>query len=176
MPKTRVQKEEAVVVIADKLNRAKSVVFADYQGLTMTQLSTLREQLKDQGAEFSVTKNSLLDLALQTTSYKLPTTDGPTATLFSYEDEVTPIKSLVKALKEAARGSVKAGIVGGQVYDAVSVTRLANLPSKIELQTLVVRSLSSPLYGIVGVLNANIRNLVYAVDQIRIKKGGEAQA
>lgn len=173
MPKTRVQKEETVVVLAEKLKKAKSVVFADYQGLTMAQLSVLRDQLRDQGAEFAVTKNSLLDLALKTTDYRLPTTDGPTATLFSYEDEVAPIKALVKALKDAARGSIKAGIVGGEVYDAFAVTRLANLPSKLELQAKVVGSLSSPLYGIVGVLQANIRNLVYAVDQIRIQKGGE---
>ena len=144
----------------------------------MNQLSQLRNQLRDQGAEFSVTKNSLLDLALKNTSLpiSIEPTSGPTATLFSYEDEITPIKSLVKTLKDASIGKIKTGIIDGEVYDALSITRLANLPSKLELQATVVRSLASPLYGIVGVLSANIRNLLYAVDQIRIKRGGEAQA
>ena len=176
MPKTKLQKTQDLEKLTEKLSRAKSVVFTDYKGLTMSQLSALRDQLRDQGAELSVTKNSLLSLALKanhlTTSES--STEGPTATLFSYEDEITPIKALVKALKEANTGKIKSGLLNGEELDNISVTRLANLPSKSELQAKVVGSLASPLYGIVGVLQANIRNLVYALDQIRISKGGEA--
>ena len=57
--------------------------------------------------------------------------------------------------------------------EALSITRLAELPSKLELQAKIVGSLSSPLYGMVNVLQGNLRNLVYALDQIRISKGGE---
>ena len=57
--------------------------------------------------------------------------------------------------------------------DQYSIISLANLPSKDELRAKIVGSLAAPLYGVVNVLQANIRNLVYALDQVRISKGGE---
>ncbi|MBI2021376.1 50S ribosomal protein L10 [Candidatus Daviesbacteria bacterium] len=172
MPKTRAQKEQIVKGLTDKLDRAKSVVFVDYKGLTMSQLSDLRSKLREVGAEFTITKNSLLKLA--STPYKLPPTNyqGPIATLFSYEDEITPIKILTKAIKDAQIGSVKLGIFNGELIDNVIVQKLASLPSKEELRANIVGSLGAPLYGIVGVLQANLRNLVYALDQIRVMRGG----
>lgn len=184
MPKTRTQKEETVADLTDKLKRAKSVVFADYQqagtsgskGLSMSQLSDLRSKLREQYAEFSVTKNTLLKLALDTSSLQPLTSNllnGPTATLFSYEDEVSPIKILVKALKDAGLGSIKAGLLDGILMDSIQINRLAALPSKDELRAKVVGSLGAPLYGIVGVLQGNLRNLVYALDQIRTMKSSQ---
>lgn len=176
MPKTRDQKVQAVEDLTDRLSKARSVVFADYKGLTMSQLSDIRNQLLDMSAEFSVTKNNLLKLALQSTNYQLPTTnlfEGPIATLFAYEDEISPIKILTKALKDNQIGSVKGGILDGEYLDAYSVNKLAQLPTKDELRAKIVGSLGSPLYGMVNVLQANLRNLVYALDQIRVSRGGE---
>jgi len=64
--------------------------------------------------------------------------------------------------------------MAGEFIDEYKVNRLATLPSKDELRAKVVGTLGAPLYGIVGVLQANLRNLVYALDQIRISRGGEA--
>lgn len=168
MPKTRQQKEEAVQNITDKLNRAKSVVFADYKGMTMSQLSILRKKLREVNAELSVTKNTLLARALPKSTF-----EGPTATLFAFDDEITPIKLLVKALKDNNIGSIKAGLLGQESLDASKVNQLATLPSKDELRGQTVRVLVSPLTGIVTVLQGNLRNLVYALNQIKVSKGGE---
>jgi large subunit ribosomal protein L10 len=179
MPKTRLQKEETVVKLKDKLQRSKSVVFTDYQGMTMTQLSDLRNKLLDAQAEFSVTKNNLIKIALKdalpNSNSQIPDSvySGSIATLFSYDDEINPIKILTKALKDNQVGQIKAGLLDGEFMDQYKVQKLASLPSKDELRAKVVGSLGSPLYGIVGVLQANLRNLVYALDQIRISKGGE---
>ncbi len=179
MPKTRQAKIEMVQMLTDKLSASSSVVFADYQGLTMSQLSDLRNQLREMDAEFLVTKNNLLSIALKNNNLpelSAEAQSGPIATLFAHGDEIMPIKALVKALKEAGKGKIKAGIIDENSMDSFSVIRLSNLPSKLELQAKVVGSLSAPLYGIVNVLQGNLRNLVYAIDQIKIKKGGEAQA
>lgn len=175
MPKTRLQKEDMVKDISEKISRSSSMVFTDYQGLTMPILSGLRNNLSGADAEFSITKNSLLKLAL-TTNHQLPATvlDGPTATLFSFGDEITPIKALVKALKDAQMGKIKGGFLSGEYIDADSILKLSALPSKLELQAKIIGSLASPLIGIVVVLQANLRNLVYALDQVRIQKGGES--
>jgi large subunit ribosomal protein L10 len=97
----------------------------------------------------------------------------PVATLFAFGDEITPIKILTKSLKDTGIGKVKGGVMEGEYLDEYKINKLAQLPSKDELRAKVVGSLGAPLYGIVGVLQANIRNLVYALDQIRKSKGGE---
>lgn len=176
MPKTRAQKEETVQKLTDKFQRSKSIVFTDYKGMTMGQLSALRNQLADAQAEFSVTKNNLLKIAAKDAQVEITDEkvfEGPIATLFSYDDEINPIKILTKALKDNQVGQVKAGLLNGEFMDQYKVNKLATLPSKEELRAKVVGGLGAPLYGIVGVLQANLRNLVYALEQIRKSKGGE---
>lgn len=167
MPKTRAQKEETVKDLSEKFSRAKSVVFTDYKGLTMSQLTALRQKLADIDSEFTITKNTLLNKA--NPKIKL---EGPTATLFAYDDEISPIKFLVKALKDAALGKVKSGFLGQDLLDEDRILQLATLPTKDELRAKTVGILVAPLQGIVGVLNANLRNLVYALNQIQLQKGG----
>lgn len=171
MPKTRIQKEESVVELKEKFSRAKSVVFADYRGMTMSQLTDLRTKLRGENAEFSVTKNSLLNIALD--SKDDPMLEGPTATLFSYEDEIGPLKVLVKAFKDNSVGTLKGGFLGTERLEASKITQLSTLPTKDELRAKTVGILAAPLQGIVGVLSANLRNLVYALNQVRIQKGGD---
>lgn len=168
MPKTRVQKEESVVKLKDKLSRAKALVFADYKGLNMFQLSDLRDKLREQNAEFNITKNSLLKIAMPEAEM-----EGPTATLFAYDDQITPIKTLVKAFKDFTKGSVKSGFLDGEALDSAKIMQLSTLPSKDELRAKVVGVLVAPLTGMVSVLNGNLRNLVYVLDGIRKSKGGE---
>lgn len=167
MAKTRQQKEEIVAKLSEKLGRAKAVVFADYKGLTMKQLSDLRNKLHEVNSEFSITKNTLLKLALPT--FEL---DGPTATLFAYDDEISPIKILVKVLKDIALGKVKSGFLGNMSLDEAKILQLATLPTKDELRAKTVGILVAPLQGIISVLGGNLRNLVYAVSEIKKMRGG----
>ncbi len=167
MPKTRVQKEEIVQKLKEKFSQARSVVFTDYKGLTMKHLSDLRNKLSEVDSEFTITKNTLLNKA--NPKIKL---EGPTATLFSYDDEISPIKLLVKMLKDATLGKVKSGFLGQDILDEARILQLATLPSKDELRAKTVGILVAPLQGIVSVLQGNLRNLVYALDQIKLQKGG----
>lgn len=164
-----------VTDITDKLSKAKSLVFADYQGLTMSQLSAIRNDLAEQSAEFTVTKNNLLKIALKNNnqSFDDAVLVGPIATLFTFGDEISPIKILTKAIKDNNVGQIKGGLLDGEFLSEAKVKQLAELPSKDQLRAQVVGTIAAPLYGLVNVLQGNIRNLVYAIEQIRIKKGGE---
>ncbi|MBI2017749.1 50S ribosomal protein L10 [Candidatus Daviesbacteria bacterium] len=175
MAKTRQQKEELVKIIQEKLGKSTAVVFTDYKGLNMAQLSDLRKKLREQNAQFIITKNTLLKLAVPSSTFHLPPSslEGPTATLFAYDDEISPIKILVKALKDAAIGKVKSGFLGEIALDEAKIIQLSTLPTKDELRAKTVGVLVAPLQGMVSVLNGNLRNLVYALNQIRISKGGE---
>lgn len=170
MPKTRQQKEETVVMLQEKLSRAKALVFADYKGMTMKQLSDLRTQLRTQNAEFNITKNTLLERALPDTKLEI----GPTATLFAYNDEISPIKTLVKALKDIGIGKIKSGFLGTDFLDVAKIQQLSTLPSKDELRGKTVGVLVAPIQGILSVLQGNLRNLVYALSQIQKTKSASA--
>ena len=167
MAKTRQQKIETVKNLSEKFSRAKSVVFTDYKGLTMKQLSDLRSKLAEVQSEFTITKNTLLNKANPEINLQ-----GPTATLFGFDDEISPIKLLVKALKDASLGKVKSGFLGKDFLDEARILQLATLPTKDELRAKTVGILVAPLQGMVGVLQANLRNLVYALSEIQKAKGG----
>ncbi len=168
MAKTRLQKQAEVQQLTEKLGKAKAVVFTDYKGLNMKQLSELRDKLRETNSEFTVTKNTMLARALPTSSF-----EGPTATLFAYDDEISPIKILVKALKDATIGKVKSGFLGNMALDEAKILQLSTLPTKDELLAKTVGVLVAPLQGILSVLNGNLRNLVFALNQIKLTKGGE---
>lgn len=161
-------KEETVKTLAEKIARAKTLIFADYHGLTVNQISDLRRKIKAAGGELVVTKNTLLARALPNyLTTQLPNSiTGPTASIFSYEDEVAPTKAVADVAKTLGVPKFKFGFFGRDLLDTAAVESLAKIPPRPELHAKVVGALASPLYGIVGVLQANIRNLLSILDQI----------
>jgi large subunit ribosomal protein L10 len=141
----------------------------------MSQLSAIRSDLADQSAEFTVTKNNLLKIALKNNGQDFDDAVlvGPIATLFAFGDEISPIKVLTKAIKDNNVGQIKGGVMEGEFLSESKVKQLSELPSKDQLRAQVVGTIAAPLYGLVNVMQGNLRNLVYALDQIRMKKGGE---
>ena len=170
----REKKEETVKKLAEKMLSSKSMVLADYQGLNVSTFQQVKSKLEEDEAEFTVAKNTLIDLAAKKAGISIPSEalTGPTAVLFSFGDEITPLKDLAKFQKEYEKPSPKAGFLGKELLSIERIKQLALLPSKLELQAKVVGTLASPIYGIVGVLNGNLRNLVYALSEIQKSKGG----
>jgi len=169
----RARKEVSLTELKEKVSRAKSMVMTDYRGLTMLKLQELRSTL-GRSAEYTVAKNTILAKALNEAGIDSVTADtfvGPTAVLFSYEDEVGPLKVLTKfSLTSNELPALKGGILDKLVLSKDRVKALSKLPSKDQLRAQVVGTLAAPLTGLVTVLNGNIRNLVYALNQIKEQK------
>ena len=117
-------------------------------------------------------KNTLIKIASKELGIEFPeeALNGPTAALFAYSDEVAPLKELAAFAKTNEKPTVKAGLLGTTILSIERVAQLSKLPTKDVLRANVVGSLASPLYGIVGVLNGNIRNLVYTLNAIKEAK------
>lgn len=147
--------------LKDKLARATSVVFADYAGLSVAQQTVLRAKVKDVGGEFTVAKNTLLSLALGGESAAL---HGPTAVLFSYGDVVIPLKVVVEFADNNDKPIVKGGLLGNVVLSAAEVMALSKLPGKNELIEKLLRQIQGPMYGLVGVLQGNVRKFIYVLN------------
>ena len=167
------KKIDTVKELADKVTRATSIMVADYRGLKHKQLEELHKLLKKAEAEFVVTKNRLLKRALsernESKGLETSLTDT-TATLFSYADEVAPLKELLKFFKAAGVGRAKAGLLGNNVLTEAEVTRLAALPAREVLLGRLVGQLNAPIQGLHYALSWNINKLVWALDAVKNKK------
>lgn len=150
-----------VEALREKLSRAKSVVLADYRGLTHKQSEELHRAVKKAGGEFVVAKNSLLKIAggYQTT--------GPTAALLAYEDELAPLKELAKTIKTLGLPKIKLGFIGKTQYADTEIEAISKLPAKEVLQAQVVSRLSGPLYGLTYSLNSNLQKLVLVLEGVK---------
>lgn len=169
-------KKDKVEKLTVKFKDAKSIVLADYRGLTVEQDTNLRKAMRESDIEYSVIKNSITRFAAKETGYEDldEHLSGPTALAISFQDPVAPSKVLSKYAKEYKVLEIKAGIVEGNIVDVEEIKAIASLPSREELVARVVGGLSGPLYGIVSVLNANIRGLAVALNAIAEKKQAEA--
>jgi large subunit ribosomal protein L10 len=158
--------------LSAKIKDAKSVALADYRGLTVSQATELRHKVKDAGGELQVVKNNLMLRALRTNDYKVESEklEGPTLALFANTDEITPLKALFAFAKTTGLLSLKLGFMTGQVLSADDLTRFASLPSKKELQAILVGMLAGQPSRLVYSLNWNLQKLVAALGQIKEQK------
>ncbi|MDP2671095.1 MAG: 50S ribosomal protein L10 [bacterium] len=170
---SRIKKEEEVASLVEKMNQAQALLLTDFRGLSVAGATELKGKLKADKAEMLVAKNTLLSIAAKKAGYEVPAQDltGPTAAIFAYEDQVSPIKALATFIKGTEIPKIKIGFLNKEAYSKEKIMELAKLPSKEVLLGQVVGGISSPLYGVVRVLNANLRNLVYTLDQIGKSKG-----
>jgi len=150
------KKKEQVSELAQKFKEAKSIILADYRGLTVEQDTKLRKELREAGVEYKVVKNSILSFAARESNLEglLDYFKGPTAVAISTTDEVTPSKILDKYAKEFEKLELKAGVVEGKVIDVAGIKELASTPTREELLAKLIGSLQSPLYGLAIALNA----------------------
>ncbi|MFH1535737.1 MAG: 50S ribosomal protein L10 [Patescibacteria group bacterium] len=172
LSKSRQKKEKIVAKISEKVGKAKAMVFTNYQGMTHIQLEKFKKALKPTQAELVVTKNTLLEKALQTSNFKLLTSNfqEPTATLFAYADLMIPLKELAKVIKLLNLPKIKSGILDGKTLSADEVLKLATLPSREILIAQLVTGMKAPLFGLHRSLNWNIQKLVMTLSAIQQKK------
>jgi large subunit ribosomal protein L10 len=167
------RKEVSLADLKEKISKAKSMVVTDYRGLPMAKLQELRSSLGG-SAEYTVAKNTILARALNEAGLDSVTPEsfsGPTAVLFSYADEVGPLKVLTKFSAGAGDlPAIKCGVLEMALLSGEKVIALSKLPSKEQLRGQVVGAMVAPIHGLVSVLNGNMRNLVYALNQIKEQK------
>lgn len=160
--------------LTERLKKAKSVVLIDYQGLNHQQLADLRKKLKKSGGSLMVTKNTLLKLALKSSTSNLQLTTynlrGPTATLFISDDPLPPLKTLSQFASEFDLPKIKIGLIEGELTPKEKILRLAVLPSKKALTAQLVAGLQAPTQRLIFALNWNLRRLKIALEKIKEQK------
>lgn len=166
--KNRQIKEAIVASLTQKIANSKSLVFADYRGLSANQISTLRSKIKNAGGELLIAKNTLLKLALASNHLSVTSDQlvGPMALILGFEDEITPIKEAAESAKTYNLPKFKFGFLGKELLDGADIDDLAILPSKDALKAKVVGLIASPISEMIYALRANLKNLVTVMSRI----------
>lgn len=170
------KKVATVAELTEVLSRSRLTIVTDYRGLTVTDLQNLRSQLRPHNAELRVTKNTLTRIAARANNLDTlePSLVGPTALVTAFEDPVQPAKIVSDFVRTSRILQIRAAMLDGAMIGTADVEALASLPSRDVLIARVVGGLSSPLYGIVGVLAAPIRALQYVLQARAEQIGGGA--
>jgi large subunit ribosomal protein L10 len=179
---TRAEKQTEVEELGSRFQRATSVFLADYRGLTVAAVDSLRAKLRAAGPgayEYRVAKNSLIRRAAagsagEALAAKLA---GPTALAFSFGDPAKLAKVLVDYAKEHEVFVLRSAVVDGKALDKAEIARLATLPSLDTLRAQLIGLLQAPATKLVGVLAAPGGQLarVVAARQRKLEESGPEQ-
>ncbi len=173
MAKTKEKKIELVTEIVERLSKAKAVVFTDYRGLSVEDLDEVRNNLRKEGVDFKVIKNTLFKRATKDAGIEVSFAElegHPIAAAFGYEDEVAPAKVTYEFSKKNENLEIMGGILEGKEISAISVKSLAKLPSRDEMYAKIVGSLAAPMSGMLNVLSGNMRGLVNVLNAYKEDK------
>jgi len=161
MPKTKAQKADILLNLADKLSKMKSAVMFNFSGIEVKDINKLRNRCRQEGIDYLVTKKTLFKKVLSEKGFKdvvAADLQGEVATLFAYEDEIAPARILASFAKENDKLKFLGGIFEGKFIDVTQVTILSKIPSKNELLAKMVGCLSNPLSSLVRTLKAIAEN------------------
>ncbi len=159
-------KAAAIEEIKKQLQRSKLAVMSDYRGLNVAEITNLRRRIREAGADFHVTKNTLLRIAADAAGIVGldPLLVGPTAVAYGAGDEVAMAKLLTEYSKASRSFSIKGGLLEKKYITAAQISELATLPAREVLIGRVVGGMQAPISGLVGVLNGILSGLVYVLN------------
>lgn len=151
----RTQKEELVASFNNAFSEATLVVVTSQNGLSVAQSTELRQEMRNAGASFKVTKNRLTRLALKGTKFEHLSDlfKGPTGIAYS-DDPVAAARVAVKFADDNDKFVVLGGGLDEQALDVSAVTALAKLPSLDELRGKLVGMIQTPATRVAGVTQA----------------------
>lgn len=179
MAKTREQKKQIVKDLEDKLKKSKIILFASFgqhkkKGLSVKLTQDFKKKLKPNEAEFSVTKKNLIEKAMDNLSLlgkeNIEDIEGSLGVVFGYGDIISPAKELYSLSKNLDGLVINFGLTsedGYKLLDSEKVVSLARLPSREVLLAQLAGGLKSPVYLLKNVLEANIRNLMLILGNIK---------
>jgi large subunit ribosomal protein L10 len=161
-------KERVVAELTEKLRTAETLFVADYRGLTMPQIDSLRGKLIENGARLSVVKNTLTRRAAEAAGSDalLALLEGPSAIAFieADGDMVAVAKALADSARETKVLEIRGGVMQGREISASDVEELAKLPPLDVLRGQVLGAIVAPLSAIAALVNAPLQNLYGLID------------
>jgi len=171
--KIQESKTKAIGELKETLSSANDFIFTDYRGLTVEQITNLRNQLRTKEVEYKVVKNNFARIAFEQLSTPDVSTylTGPTAVAISPKDANEVAKILFEFTKEVPALQIKGALVSGSVYNAAQTEAFSKLPGRLELISMLMSVLNAPARNLAAALNDIPSRLVRTVKAVAEKKG-----
>jgi large subunit ribosomal protein L10 len=187
MPLTKEEKSDLIAEYEQGLAAAPHAFLLDFKGITVPQVTALRDKVRDSGGHYAVVKNTLALRAIDGKALAELKEHfvGPTAVVYSMTDPVALAKALTDFAKDVPAVQLKGGLVESRSIAAGQIKDIASLPSREQLIAKLLFLLQSPIARLARVLAAVPQQLVVVLDQVRKQKeeggavsdaGGEAAA
>lgn len=169
---TKKQKEEIVAETTERVRLSKSIVFAEYTGLTVKESMELQREMRKNGGSLRVMKKTLLSIALKSAGIPVNAKElpGQIVTAFS-PDEVGAAKTLVEFAKTHKALVVSSGALGEKALSAEEVVALSKLPSLLELRAQLAGTLAAPIAGFARTLSGTLSGFVRVLGKVAEQKG-----
>ena len=163
------QKTKILENLKEKVAKQKAIVFVDFTGLKVKDISRLRKELKKNQNEMQVAKKTLLNLALKDKNLEIAKDKltGEVALVFGFNDEISPAKTVYQFSKTNPALKILGGFLENKFKEIEEIVALAQLPGREELLARLVGSVASPMTGFVRVLQGNIKGLIQILSQIK---------
>ena len=133
------------------------VVF-NYKGITVEEDTKLRKELREAGVHYEVIKNTMLKIAIKGTEIEALSEclSGATAVAIANEEDPLAAARILNKFCEASKGKyeIKGGYLDGEVLDVAGVQKIANLPNRDGLLSMLLSALQGNLSGLARVINA----------------------
>ncbi|MBR5922293.1 MAG: 50S ribosomal protein L10 [Clostridia bacterium] len=149
MPNAKVleEKQKIVADLKEKIDAALIGVLVDYKGINVADDTALRKELRENGVNYFVVKNTLLSRAVQDTELESiqSVLEGTTALALSNDDYAAPARILSKYADKSDTFKIKAGFLDGKVADLDTINAIAKLPTREVLLATVVGAFQAPI-------------------------------
>jgi large subunit ribosomal protein L10 len=164
-------KRETVAELREALSGSRTLIVSEYRGLSVKEIAEIRRALRKQDVTYRVVKNRLMRIAAADTVGEAlsPLLTGPTAIAFGADESATA-KAVIDATRPYRMVTITGAVLGDRAIDADAVRSLANLPPREILLATLAGGMQAPVATLAGLLAANIRNLGYALSQVRDQK------
>jgi large subunit ribosomal protein L10 len=169
-------KRAAVTELVEVISASPYAIVSDYRGLTVSDIAKVRRELRSRGITYRVVKNRLARIAAEQAgrSDLSPLLTGPSAIAVGGGDEAALARGLLDAVRPYRTVVIRGAGIRGATIDGDGVTRLATLPSRDLLLAQLAGGIASPLATMAGLLGAPLRNLGYALAQLRDQRTASA--
>ncbi len=170
-------KRESVAELREFLSSSRTLIVSEYRGLTVKEIAEIRRALRKQDVTYRIVKNRLMKIAASDTVGEAlgPLLVGPTAIAFGTDESATA-KAVIDATRPYRVVTITGGVLGDRAISADGVRSLASLPSREVLLGKLAGGMQAPVATLAGLLAANIRNLGYALAQVRDQKAQSGDA
>jgi len=172
MPLTFAQKRQVVQEVAEVAGRAHSAIAAEYRGLTVTQMTELRDNAREAGVYLRVVRNTLARRAVEGTSFEClqEGLTGPLVLAFSEEDPGSSARVMRDYAKDHDKLVIRHVAFGGKLLPGSDVETLARLPTREQALAQLLGVMKAPIEKLVRTLAEPHARLVRTIDAVRRQK------